>query len=394
MLATLPPVSTVYATEGTNAHYLGELCIKQNSNPNAMIGIKINNPETGEFVVTPKMAYGVSYYLNAIKEAHNNIPGGTLLVETWMPIPVVDGDLYGGTIDCVIVKPFEIVHIIDYKNGITPVDHAEHNTQLYCYAYAAATFYRAQTIRVSIIQPNEMNGRKETHHEFTFQELKQKALELEQKAYVALGNSATFNAGDWCRSGFCDYRPHCPAYANMDEQMGFALAVQDDARKVPDVQEITASDQRCLAILEVAKQAEDLIKQVKQHALERELSGNPIPGTKAIEGKKSKSWINTDAHAMAEAIFTACLIEDETKAPIADEFFEPGKLKSVTKIDELLLTKGYKKKQRQAILKGLFRQNNGKVHSVHFSDKRKEYDYRQKVDAKALFAEFMKEKEH
>jgi hypothetical protein len=76
----------------------------------------------------------------------------------------MDGEEFGmekgGTADIVLVVPFKMVYIIDWKFGIIEVDSADVNDQQSAYAIMAARTFKTDKVLVSIVQPKlERNQR-------------------------------------------------------------------------------------------------------------------------------------------------------------------------------------------------------------------------------------------
>lgn len=68
----------------------------------------------------------------------------------------------GGTADLVLVIPFNLVIVIDWKFGVIEQDPAETNDQLAGYSIMAARTFTAQAVQVFIIQPKLERDRRET----------------------------------------------------------------------------------------------------------------------------------------------------------------------------------------------------------------------------------------
>lgn len=193
-----------------------------------------------------------------------------------------------GRCDCVILGSGTLI-ITDYKHGRgVPVEVVE-SPQLMLYALGAMKLYQPlvgeaiQRIELYIDQPrlNSYNGWSCTADELLAwgEEIKPRA----QMAYMGFGE---YKAGPWCK--FCRANGVCKAQSA--QQIG---AFDDFAAAVNQSPAILTPEQTS----EVLKRGEMLVdwyKAVKAKALESILSGTPIPGYKAVEGKSNRAWSNQD----------------------------------------------------------------------------------------------------
>lgn len=79
----------------------------------------------------------------------------------------------GGTADLVLVVPFKLLIVIDWKFGIIEQDPAETNDQLSGYAIMGARTFTADAVQVFIIQPKLERDRRETGARYDAATLKQ-----------------------------------------------------------------------------------------------------------------------------------------------------------------------------------------------------------------------------
>ena len=78
----IPSTTSVYAQEGTAAHTLGELALKQREKVSKYMGTYITNGDGSSFEVTEEMVEAVDKYVTAVKGDYEKMqPGVTLLIE-------------------------------------------------------------------------------------------------------------------------------------------------------------------------------------------------------------------------------------------------------------------------------------------------------------------------
>ena len=133
------------------------------------------------------------------------IPEHKVTFETWVP-----GGF--GTADCTLISK-SILHIIDFKYGVSVPVKAEDNTQMKIYALGALEtwgkkFPDIRKIRMSIFQPRNREGGGTV--DLTKDELLDWAENvLRPAAAQALAGKGEPNPGEWCR--FCKAQTKCKA---------------------------------------------------------------------------------------------------------------------------------------------------------------------------------------
>lgn len=166
-----PDSTSIFADEGTAAHFLAEQCLTQGLPAAEFAGREIGIAVDGfaewvnelsaeddilrsTFEVVPEMVENVQTYLDNVYEYAE---GGELLIEQRMSIEHLTGEEgAAGTGDAIIIREGEIqVHDLKYGRG-EKVD-AEDNPQLMMYASAAVQayglLYEFTRVRVVIHQP-------------------------------------------------------------------------------------------------------------------------------------------------------------------------------------------------------------------------------------------------
>lgn len=119
------------------------------------------------------------------------------------------GNARGGTADIVIVIPFELVVVVDWKFGFLEQDEAPENDQLGDYAVMAADTFTAETVEVHIYQPRLEADLRASAARFQGADLREYAKWSKQVALAALSPTAELKPG-LSQCLYCS-ATHCPA---------------------------------------------------------------------------------------------------------------------------------------------------------------------------------------
>ena len=196
-----------------------------------------------------------------------------------------------GTADCVMIGS-GCLDVVDYKNGTGVVVSAERNPQMMLYAWGALNYFSPifgdsiHVIHLSIVQPNAGGVREWS---LTVGELRDwMENTVRPAAKKAYDGVPEFHSGDWCQ--FCKARDTCRQRANemfeVEPLMGTEPTLLTDA-EIGDV-------------LTRAKSLAAWAKSLEDYVLRSTLSGHPIPGWKAVAGRKSRVWIGGEDAAFPE----------------------------------------------------------------------------------------------
>lgn len=129
-----------FAAEGTVAHEVGELCLRNHKEPKEYLG-KTIEADGMKFTVNQNMVDAVTEYTDYVREY---IWSADTEADCYVELQVevrsclkflgLTG-LDGGTSDTVMInKEHQTVHIVDYKHGQGVAVEADYNTQAMCYA--------------------------------------------------------------------------------------------------------------------------------------------------------------------------------------------------------------------------------------------------------------------
>lgn len=281
-----PDTTSVYAQEGTLAHELCELKLKKYTTimTKGTYTRAHNKIMKSELWQNEMEGTSETYleYVKSIMLACEIAPA--VLIEKR-----VDFSRYApegfGTADCLILAG-DTLHVIDYKHGKGVVVDADHNPQMMLYALGAmdelSLLYRFKSIHMVIVQPRVNNISEFT---MTADELIEWGeTVVKPKAEAAMSGKGEFEAGDWCR--FCRAKQQCKTRYESNDSLYPELSAQHDPRL------ITLDE-----LGEYLRRGRDMatwLEDMKEYALSESLAGADVPGWKAVEGRGSRAFTDTD----------------------------------------------------------------------------------------------------
>jgi hypothetical protein len=327
--STRPDTSSVFADEGTAAHFLAAKCIENREQPGAFIGYRIAVGEKGKctlepgsfdggFLIDTDMAKPIEAYVIKILEYAQ---GHDLMVEqrvnfsTYVGVP----DQFGTADAIILTSDGEELQVHDLKFGRGVRVDAERNEQMMLYALGAYEQFEAlgdiKRVRMVIHQPrleylSECDMSVADLLDFAAQ-----AKTAAQKA-VDIMDTGIYDPNELvpgdkqCR--FCKAKATCPKLAAHVENI--VGATFDDLTRpaiVKTVMEVIPHyDDDFLA---PAMAATDLIegwcKAVRAETERRLLAGTPVPGWKLVQGKQgNRAWVD---EAQAETTLKSMRIKHE-----------------------------------------------------------------------------------
>ena len=337
-------VESEYAKEGSLAHEIAELKVRKLIDP----GLTSRKFTTAMKKLKEKELYQeemqgyTDEYVEFIQEQMYSYPTTPhIAVEQKVDFSEYVPDSFG-TADCILISN-DTLHIIDFKYGKGVPVSVENNKQLLLYALGAYLAYEMifpiAHIKMSIVQPRLANI---DTWECSLDYLLEFAKIAQEKATMALKGEGDFNCGEHCK--FCKAKAICKERANVNLELA--------------KYEFKAADQLTLEeigqILEKAKDLAKWAEDLKEYALSESLKGNEVPGWKAVNGRGSRSFKNTD-----EAI--KVLVDNG----IAEELLFERKYLTLAQMEK---TVG--KKEFNSLVGDLIVMNVGKPTLVETSDKR------------------------
>ena len=281
-----PDSTSVYAQEGTLAHELCELKLmaytgkitkrKLTSMKNKLMKSELWQPEmdsTSEAYLDYVKDITMSYTVKPVILTEKRVDFSRYVPEGF------------GTADCLILAG-DTLHVIDYKHGKGVVVDADHNPQMMLYALGAidelSLLYRFKSIHMVIVQPRVNNISEFTMTADELIEWGEKV--VKPKAEAAMSGKGEFEAGDWCR--FCRAKQQCKTRYEANDSLYPKLSERHDPRLIT------------LAELgEYLKRGKDMaawLEDMKEYALSESLTGADVPGWKAVEGRGSRAFTDTD----------------------------------------------------------------------------------------------------
>ena len=359
-----------YAREGTLAHALGELKIRNalyhademttaklsrmsQEEQEAYQGIndfrfKALREELGE--VSKDVERATDTYcdvvMNKYHEARDNDPSTVLLLEQrvdlsrWVP-----GSF--GSSDCIIVSD-NLLEVCDYKNGVGIPVSAVDNPQIRLYELGAYAKYRHlydfDQVRGTIIQPRLDSLSDETLSVAALLDWANNY--VAPRAHLAWSGEGEFVTGEHCR--FCAAKAICSA--RVAEAMKLFRYGLESPGVIPDEQ-----IPEILATLDLA---EAWISDIRNYAESQALRGQKWQGYKLVRGKRpNRKWSDPE-EVKAQLL----------RAGYGLEQFEKHELKPPGEVEKALGKTAFR-----ALLDGLVSQGDGRLTLVPESDKRQEY---------------------
>jgi len=267
LTASMPDETSEYAEEGSRAHKLAEICLREGIDP---------KPANGEIEYPLEMQESVQTYLDFVRQW----TGGPHWIEQWLNIsPLIPGCF--GTADFVAVAGEELI-IVDLKYGQGLKIYAEDNRQLLLYALGALHLfdlaYDIQSVRMIVVQPR-LDHIDEAS--LLTEDLIDAGKWLSGQA-AAVNPNAPLIPGkkqcQWCLAkAICKARAEANLKAAMEEfgplPAGDTLSLEDIGRLLPKLDDIKA-----------------WTGDLQKYALKEAVSGEKVPGYKLVKGRSYRRW--------------------------------------------------------------------------------------------------------
>lgn len=317
--ATVPNIESGYASEGTVAHTLAELCLKQSLHPTHFLGEAVD-PKYPTILVTQKMCDAVVVYLNAIEQELAQTKSGELYVEKSFEIEsdAAPGEVWGKNDAAVYHPETGRLRMFDYKHGVGVSVSADDSAQLKFYAMGAVFSnpdWRITEIICTIIQPrardaDEVGAVKDWKFDVVelleFQADVEAAIERAKTVAEIFGNPTYdgsgvldyFATGAHCR--WCDAAAVCPAKeaeALAAATLDFASVTEVTAPALPEPKSLDV--ERLSAIVAGLNIVTAWQAQCQEYLEGLVLSGVEVPGWKAVEKIGRAKWIDDPAEVAA-----------------------------------------------------------------------------------------------
>lgn len=310
--------SGIFADEGTAAHTLGELCLRENLDAVDFLGghVNIRNGTVlraegvgdGIFAITDEMVDGVQLYVDTVRDMIE--PGDDVEFEAKLDLTHIPGMEFG-TGDALIykVKQRRLV-VADLKYGRGVVVEVAENPQLHLYAIGAAKRFHNRgidTIEMVIVQPRAAHKDGPVRRQvIDATDLVETRMGIEGRAVRVLEANSTISAarhggllitqeewdgiylnpGDHCR--FCPAAAICPAL----QKEALAVAEMEFSDEPPSVADMTPA--QMVVVLAKADRIDMWATAVKRRAHDFATRGGELPGMKLVATKAFRRWRDAD----------------------------------------------------------------------------------------------------
>lgn len=287
--AQFPYTTSAAAEEGTLAHVLCELKLKQYFYPNELRK-SVYDAEVKRLKENPlwdkEMEGYTDVYVDYIKQIALSQPSMPYVaIEKQIDVGNYIPECYG-TADCILISG-STLHVFDFKYGKSPDGRveAEGNTQMQLYALGAYDTYKLlypiTQFVLHIIQPRLPDGI--SRWGLSLQELMNFAAYAAERAKLTEAPNAEFHpdakACRYCRAGaMCRARAEANTACYQETETDPALLAPEEIG----------------VYLVAGEDIDRWLKTVQDYALAQCLAGKEIPGWKAVEGRGSREWIDMD----------------------------------------------------------------------------------------------------
>jgi len=281
---TVADTTSEYAKEGSLAHSIAELKVKKafvEPMGARSFNSKLKKLQENPLYQEEMLRHTDTYldYISSILHQYNSPP--YVAIEKR-----IDYGMYApegfGTADCIIIGG-NTLYVIDFKYGKGVPVSAWDNPQMKLYALGAyaqsSLLFQIDNIVMVIVQPRLDNISE-------FELLTDKLLEwgesIKPIAQMAFKGEGEFCSGDHCQ--FCRVKATCRERSEFNGSLDAFKLMKPPLISNEEVGQILARAQN------LAKWAKDL----EEFALKEVLSGNAIPGWKAVHGRGSRSFSDMD----------------------------------------------------------------------------------------------------
>ena len=283
-----PQESSPFAIEGSRAHELGELCLKNNKDAIDFLGDTIYKG-----IIEKDMTSYVQEYVDYVRRFETN--NSTLMVQERVSFDHVVPGGFGTLAAAVLDYDNDTCHIFDLKYGKGVKVDAYENTQAQIYALGIEQALKglfSEDINkyvLHIIQPR-------LNH-FSSWEISQSNLDkfanwVEERADLALSGKGNRVPGEkqckWCRA-----KGDCKALSDFTESL-----ITGEFEDLDDLDADILSEDKKKAILDNKKLIETFLKAVEASVFDQIERGESFKGFKLVEGRSIRKWNDKAEHKL------------------------------------------------------------------------------------------------
>lgn len=337
---------SIYAQEGTLAHAIAEVKLKEYSRKLTKKAAEdeLLKLQKSDLFYTGMMDEIQEYVDFCIASKNAMEPDAVMGVEERLDLSAYAPDSFG-TGDCILIDQRRI-HIIDLKFGTGQVVDVVENPQLKLYALGA---YRAwgfifETIKEVWITIAQVRlGNIETY-KIPVNDLLAWGEEIRPRAKMAYRGEGEREPGAWCR--FCKVKTTC---RKRTEWLLNGVNTEKPAN--------TLSDKEIAALLFKAEDLKTWAKELEEYALNEALNGQKYDGWKIVAGRSVRKI--TDPDGLAKVL--------QEKGYSTEQIYKPQQLEGITALEKII-----GKKDFTALSKNYIEKPQGKPTLAPETDKRPE----------------------
>lgn len=284
-----PQLDSPYAKEGTDAHLVLELLMKEYTKKGGrprVLAQELLKKYPKEMLTHAREA------IQAISEKYNYF-GATWVCETRVDASGFTMPGQFGTADCAIVEEFGTLTVIDYKYGAgVPVD-VENNSQLIYYALGVAIKYdmNFNQVRLVVIQPRADHKDGPIREQLmTIDELAAWIPIFKAGVKAAEKKDAPLKYGEkWCR--WCPAASICPEISSQafkTAQIDFDVVEPTKEIVLPKPEGVKI--QHLGRLLDAADKLDHWIGALRSQAYNTLYRGGKVSGYKLIAKRSTRKW--------------------------------------------------------------------------------------------------------
>lgn len=301
----VPNKSSKYSEEGSLAHELADICLKNKVDASNYIGFDIiyERDEKGMIksgIITEEMAKFVQEYIDYVLSYETK--NSQLYSEYKIDFSNVVPEGFG-TMDAVIFDyDTNICHVFDFKYGQGVVVDAVENTQGQLYALGLYNEFKCldviKSFKIHIIQPRIFNY---SSWDISLNDLIEFGKYASKKANEALAPNAPRTPG-FKQCQWCNARHNCFELKKFSEETMLENFENLNNKKVTLKNPNELNDQQLKIILDNKKLIEHFLKSVEDYVYDRVLKGESFEGYKIVEGRSNRKWLDDAERFLQERL--------------------------------------------------------------------------------------------